>query len=234
MSSFFMIPKLNYINNQLKQIETGTSNQDVLNSVISYINSNSSNFTPEIDYTKLNADVQAYMNSNISLFKGPAGLPYIIPQADLDQAVSDFINSHPTDFVKTVNGKSNVVVLSQGDIQPGVVNGTILYKQNLIDISSSQSSYTISSSDTLNNIWFFRDFSLTASVLTIQLPSPVNLTAGTWIKISNISLARTIQIYGNGFTSTNLYSEMTNEAVALPDTTNNGIKSWVFLNNTKA
>ena len=75
---------------------------------------------------------------------------------------------------------------------------------------------------------------MTASVLTIQLPSPVNLTAGTWIKISNISLARTIQIYGNGFTSTNLYSGMTNEAVALSDTTNNGIKSWVFLNNTKA
>ena len=66
MSSFFMIPKLNYINNQLKQIETGTSNQDVLSSVISYINTNSSSFTPELDYTKLNADVQAYMSSNIN------------------------------------------------------------------------------------------------------------------------------------------------------------------------
>ena len=121
-----MIPKLNYINSQLKQIETGTSNQDVLNSVISYINANSSSFTPELDYTKLNADVQAHMSSNINLFKGPAGAPYVIPQKDLDTAVSDYINSHPTDFVKTVKGKSKVVVLNQGDIQPGIVNGTIL------------------------------------------------------------------------------------------------------------
>ena len=46
---FFITPKLNYINSQLKQIETGSSNQDVLNSVISYINTNTSAFTPTLD-----------------------------------------------------------------------------------------------------------------------------------------------------------------------------------------
>ena len=232
--SFFMIPKLNYINNQLKQIETGTSNQDVLNSVISYINTNSSSFTPELDYTKLNADVQAYMNSNINLFKGPAGSPYVIPQADLDQAVSDFINSHPTDFVKTVNGKSNVVVLNQGDIQPGVVNGTILYKTNLIDITSNTlGTYYLAVSDPLNSIWFFRDYSLNATSFTIMLPSPTNLPAGTWVKISNASFSRVLIINSNGYSSTNIYSGMTNEAVVVSDPTNNGSKSWYYLFNTK-
>ena len=125
---FFITPKLNYINSQLKQLETGSSNQDVLNQVISYINANTAEFTPSLDYTKVNADVQAYMSSNLNLFKGPAGNPVVISQADLDQAVSDYINAHPTDFVKSVAGKSNVVALNQADIQAGVVNGTMLYK----------------------------------------------------------------------------------------------------------
>ena len=119
---FFITPKLNYLNSQLKQIETGSSNQDVLNQVISYINANTAEFTPSLDYTKVNADVQAYMSSNLNLFKGPAGNPVVISQADLDTAVSDFINGHPTDFVRSVAGKSNIVVLNQSDIQAGRKN----------------------------------------------------------------------------------------------------------------
>jgi hypothetical protein len=49
--------KLNYINNQLKQISSGTANSDILNSVIAYINGNTADFTPSLDYTKVNADV---------------------------------------------------------------------------------------------------------------------------------------------------------------------------------
>ena len=73
------------------------------------------------------------MSSNLNLFKGPAGNPVVISQADLDTAVSVFINGHPTDFVRSVAGKSNIVVLNQSDIQAGVVNGTVLYKTNLTD-----------------------------------------------------------------------------------------------------
>jgi hypothetical protein len=223
--------KLNYINNQLKQISGTTTNSDILNSVISYINANTADFTPSLDYTKVNADVQTYMNNNLSLFKGPAGNPVVIPSSDISQAVSDYINAHPTDFVKSVNAKSNVVVLNQSDIQ-----GPILYKQNIIDIdmSSNQSSYNFNASDTLNNIWFFRDYSLNSTVFTIQLPSPINLSTGTWVKISNFTFARTIQINGNGFPSTILYKGMTNEAVVFSDTLLNGAKSWVFINNAKA
>ena len=64
------------------------------------------------------------MTNNINLFKGAKGDPYVIPQADIDQALTDYINSHPTDFVKSVNGKSNVIVLNQGDIQSGPLSAT--------------------------------------------------------------------------------------------------------------
>ena len=174
------------------------------------------------------------MSININLFKGPAGAPYVIPQKDLDTAVSDNINSHPVDFVKTVNGKSNVVVLNQGDIQPGIVNGTILYKTNLIDITSNTlGTYYLAVSDPLNSIWFFRDYSLNATSFTIMLPSPTNLPVGTWVKISNASFSRVLIINSNGYSSTNIYSGMTNEAVVVSDPTNNGSKSWYYLFNTK-
>ena len=231
---FFITPKLNYINSQLKQIETGSSNQDVLNQVISYINSNTAEFTPSLDYTKVNADVQAYMSSNLNLFKGPAGNPVIISQADLDTAVSDYINAHPTDFVKSVCGKSNVVVLNQADIQAGVVNGTMLYKTNFTDITSNTTgTYYIAVSDPLNSIWFFRDYSTNATNFTVQLPDPTNIPTGTWIKISNASFARVLTIYAGGLISTNIYMGMTNEAVVVSDPTNNNVKTWFYLFNTK-
>ena len=58
------------------------------------------------------------MTNNINLFKGAKGDPYVIPQADLDQALTDYV------FVKSVANKSNVVVLTQGDIQSGPIVGT--------------------------------------------------------------------------------------------------------------
>ena len=122
--AIFITPKLNHITEQLQQISSGTSNSGTLNSVISYINSNVSKFTPPIDYTQLNSTIQTYMTNNVNLFQGAKGDPYVIPQADLDTALGDYINGHPTDFVKTVNAKSNVVVLNQGDIQSGPIVGT--------------------------------------------------------------------------------------------------------------
>ena len=137
-------------------------------------------------------------------------------------------------FVKTVNGKSNVVVLNQGDIQPGIVNGTILYKTNLIDITTNYSgTYYFAVSDTFNGIWFLRDYSLNATNFTVQLPDPTNIPVGTWIKISNASFARVLTIYAGGSRSTNIYTGMTNEAVVVSDPTNGGIKSWYYLFNTK-
>ena len=121
---FFLQPKINHITEQLQQISLGTSNSGVLNSVIAYINSNISKFSPAINYTQLNSTIQTYMTNNINLFKGAKGDPYVIPQADLDQALTDYVNTHPTSFVKSVANKSNVVVLNQGDIQSGPISGT--------------------------------------------------------------------------------------------------------------
>ena len=136
--------------------------------------------------------------------------------------------------MKTVNGKSNVVVLNQGDIQPGIVNGTILCKTNLIDITTNYSgNYYFAVSDPFNGIWFFRDYSSNATNFTIQLPDPTNIPAGTWIKISNASFARVLIINSGGFSSANIYTGMTNEAVVVSDPTNGGIKSWYYLFNTK-
>ena len=136
--------------------------------------------------------------------------------------------------MKTVNGKSNVVVLNQGDIQPGKVNGTILCKTNLIDITTNNSgTFFIAVSDTFNSIWFFRDYSLNATNFTVQLPDPTNIPVGTWIKISNASFARVLTIYAGGLRSTNIYIGMTNEAVVVADPTNNNIKTWFYLFNSK-
>ena len=122
--AIFITPKLNHITEQLQQISSGTSNSGTLNSVISYINSNVSRFSPAIDYTQLNSTIQTYMTNNINLFKGAKGDPYVIPQSDLDQALTDYVNTHPTSFVKSVANKSNVVVLTQGDILSGPIVGT--------------------------------------------------------------------------------------------------------------
>ena len=67
--AIFITPKLNHITEQLQQISSGTSNSSTLNSVISYINSNLSKFTPPIDYTQLNSTIQTYMTNNINFLK---------------------------------------------------------------------------------------------------------------------------------------------------------------------
>ena len=97
--AIFLLPKISHITDQLQQISSGTSNSGTLNSVISYINQNLSKFTPAINITQLNSTIQTYMTNNINLFKGAKGDPYVIPQADLDQALTDYVNGHPTDFV---------------------------------------------------------------------------------------------------------------------------------------
>ena len=84
------------------------------------------------------------MTNNINLFKGAKGDPYVIPQADLDQALTDYVNGHPTDFVKKVNGKSNVVVLNQGDIQSGPVSGTTATLTGALNAASAVLSGTLS------------------------------------------------------------------------------------------
>ena len=62
--AFFLTPKINHITEQLQQISLGTSNSGVLNSVIAYINSNISRFTPAIDYSTINTTIQTYMTNN--------------------------------------------------------------------------------------------------------------------------------------------------------------------------
>ena len=111
--------------------------------------------------------------------------------------------------MRSVAGKSNVVVLNQADIQAGVVNGTMLFTTNIIDITTNSSgNYYFAVSDPFNGIWFFRDYSTNSTNFTIQLPDPTNIPTGTWIKISNASFARVLTIYAGGLRSTNIYIQV--------------------------
>ena len=151
------------------------------------------------------------MTNNINLFKGAKGDPYVIPQADLDQSLTDYINGHPTDFVKSVNGKSNVVVLNQGDIQSGPVSGTTANFTGALNAVSATLSGILMASAGI--------FSGKVQAQSLDLTNSGNTFDSGHIEASNAYLSGALSAASASFTGLNCISGLSTKNILATGTT---------------